>query len=406
MMAATLHAYSVLTHEAIIDSAWESDLKPLLLRRFPNSTPEELREAHAHAYGGSIIQDMGYYPLGSRFFSDLVHYVRSGDFVVALVKESQTRNEYAFALGALAHYAADTMGHSMAVNRAVALEFPKLKQKYGDVVTYYQKPSAHVRVEFSFDVMQVARGNYAPQSYHDFIGFEISKDVLERAFRDVYSLELSDSFTNLDLALGTYRRAVSVVIPRMTKVAWSIKEKEIERAQRSKARRSFVYALSRSSYRKEWKGPHREPGVGTRILAFVIDKLPKIGPLKALAFRAPSAESDRLFQISFTKTMDDYRQLLSEHRANNLRMVNRDFDTGALTGPGEYPMADEAYATLVRKLAGKKPIAVDPALRSDILTFFSDLERSFAIKKEPKQWQATLDALEKLKSSNMAAMPY
>jgi len=406
MMAATLHAYSVLTHEAIIDSAWESDLKPLLLRRFPNSTPEELREAHAHAYGGSIIQDMGYYPLGSRFFSDLVHYVRSGDFVVALVKESQTRNEYAFALGALAHYAADTMGHSMAVNRAVALEFPKLKQKYGDVVTYYQKPSAHVRVEFSFDVMQVARGNYAPQSYHDFIGFEISKDVLERAFRDVYSLELSDSFTNLDLALGTYRRAVSVVIPRMTKVAWSINEKEIERAQRSKARRSFVYALSRSSYRKEWKGPHREPGVGTRILAFVIDKLPKIGPLKALAFRAPSAESDRLFQISFTKTMDDYRQLLSAHRANNLRMVNRDFDTGALTGPGEYPMADEAYATLVRKLAGKKPIAVDPALRSDILTFFSDLERPFAIKKEPKQWQATLDALEKLKSSNMAAMPY
>ena len=60
---------------------------------------------------GCIIQDMGYYPFGSKFFSDLVHYVRTGDFVANLIGEAQNLDEYAFALGALAHYAADTQGH-------------------------------------------------------------------------------------------------------------------------------------------------------------------------------------------------------------------------------------------------------------------------------------------------------
>ena len=78
-----LRAYAVLSHEAIIDSAWDANIRPLLLKRFPNATPEEMKEAHGYAYGGVIIQDMGYYPHGSKFFSDLTHYVRSGDFVSA-----------------------------------------------------------------------------------------------------------------------------------------------------------------------------------------------------------------------------------------------------------------------------------------------------------------------------------
>src|SRR5262249_11877551 len=160
-----------------------------------------------------------------------------------------------------------------------AIEYPKLHRKYGEVVTYYEKPSAHVRVEFSFDVLQVARGNYAPQSYHDFIGFEVSKELLERSFRSVYSLELSDVFTNIDLALAPSRRTVSVVIPKMTKVAWTIHEKQIAKAQRPAERQRFVYHLSHASYRKEWQGKHKEPGLTTRFLAFVIEILPKIGPL-------------------------------------------------------------------------------------------------------------------------------
>jgi hypothetical protein len=173
--------YSVLTHEAIIDAAWKDGIEPLLLSRFPYATPEQLLQAHAYAYGGAIIQDMGYYPFGSQFFSDLTHYVRSGDFVLALIAESHDLNEYAFALGALAHYAADTTGHPLATNLSVAIMYPKLAKQYGPVITYDEKPSAHSQVEFGFDVDQVAEGNYAPRAYHDFIGFEVSKPVLERA---------------------------------------------------------------------------------------------------------------------------------------------------------------------------------------------------------------------------------
>ena len=161
--------YSVLSHEAIIDAAWKDGIEPLLLSRFPSATPDQLLQAHAYAYGGAIIQDMGYYPFGSQFFSDLTHYVRSGDFVLALIAESRDLNEYAFALGALAHYAADTEGHRLATNLSVPLMYPKLAKKYGPVITYDQKPSAHSQVEFGFDVDQVAEGNYAPHAYHEFI---------------------------------------------------------------------------------------------------------------------------------------------------------------------------------------------------------------------------------------------
>jgi hypothetical protein len=61
------HSYSVLTHETIIDTLWLDAIRPILLVRFPNATEDQLREAHGYAYGGCIIQDLGYYPLGSRY---------------------------------------------------------------------------------------------------------------------------------------------------------------------------------------------------------------------------------------------------------------------------------------------------------------------------------------------------
>jgi Zinc dependent phospholipase C len=176
--AAQSAAYAVLAHEAIIDSAWDTNIRPLLLKRFPQATREELKEAHGYAYGGAIIQDMGYYPHGSKFFSDLTHYVRSGDFVVALLRDAKDLDGYAFALGALSHYAADNDGHLIGVNRAVPLLYPKMKKKYGDLVTYEENPLAHVKTEFGFDVLEVAQGRYAPDSYHDFIGFEVSAPLL------------------------------------------------------------------------------------------------------------------------------------------------------------------------------------------------------------------------------------
>ncbi|PYT08273.1 MAG: hypothetical protein DMF60_05120 [Acidobacteria bacterium] len=222
--------YSVLTHEAIIDAAWDDSIKPILLKRFPGATAEQLRVAHAHAYGGAIIQDMGYYPFGSKFYTDLVHYVRSGDFIEALLGEARDIDEYAFALGALSHYAADNTGHPVAVNPTVPILFPKLQAKYGNRVTYVEDPAAHLKTEFGFDVVQLARGRYASEDYHDFIGFKVARPLLERAFKKTYGIEMKDIFINLDLALGTFRRAVSTVIPQMTKVAWETKRDQIEKA--------------------------------------------------------------------------------------------------------------------------------------------------------------------------------
>src|ERR1700758_1840132 len=136
VFSAPSRAYAVLAHEALIDAAWETHVKPLLRARFPVATEEELSGAQAFAYGGSIIQDMGYYPYGSHFFSDLTHYVRSGDFVLALLRDAQNVYDYAFALGALSHYATDNQGHRLATNRAVPILYPKLKSRFGDFVTY------------------------------------------------------------------------------------------------------------------------------------------------------------------------------------------------------------------------------------------------------------------------------
>jgi hypothetical protein len=397
-----LPAYSVLTHEAIIDSSWDPAIKPLLLKRFPQSTPDQLVQAHAYAYAGSIVQDMGYYPFGSKLFSDLVHYVRSGDYILNLIRESQDLDEYAFALGSLAHYAADTNGHSIAVNQSVPMEFPKLRRKYGKVVTYEDDPTAHLKVEFGFDVLQVARGNYAPQAYHDFIGFQVSKELLERAFHDTYGLELKDVFTNLDLAIGSFRHAVSAVIPEMTRVAWHLKKDELAKAQPGITRSKFVYNLSRASYHKDWDGTFEKPGIGSRVLAFFIRVLPKIGPLKSLAFKAPTPATEKLFQDSFDKTMDAYRTLLKEQDARQLQLANRDFDTGKPTAPGEYRMADNAYAKLAQKLADKDPGSVSADVRENVLAYFNDLNGPYRTKDDPKQWQSTVAAVEKLKGADAA----
>ena len=181
--------YSLLTHEEIVDILWKDQIKPLLLERYPAATQEELRKAHAYAYGGSLIHDIGYYPFGNEFFSDLTHYVRTGDFVANLIGESADLNEYAFALGALAHYASDNSGHPL-INHAVALTFPKLRAKYGEKVTYADSPKAHIRTEFGFDITQVAKNRYTSDQYHDFIGFQVSKPLLERAFLRTYGLPL------------------------------------------------------------------------------------------------------------------------------------------------------------------------------------------------------------------------
>jgi Zinc dependent phospholipase C len=399
-----VHAYAVLTHEAIIDSAWKDVIKSALLKRFPASTPEDLKNAHAFAYGGAIIQDMGYYPFGSKFFSDLVHYVRSGTFVETLLRDSTNLNEYAFALGAMAHYCSDNNGHGLAVNRAVPMLYPELKKKFGDVVTYDQNPAAHLKTEFGFDVVQVAHGHYAPEAYHDAIGFEVANDLLAKAFQETYGLELKTLFPDYDRTIGTFRYSVSTLIPKMTVVAWQIKKDDLQKETPGLTRNKFIYNISRSSYEKDWKKQYQKPSFGTQLAALFVRLVPKIGPFKALAFHAPTPATETMFMASFNSTLESYKHMVADETANGHAPLKDDnFDTGTVTGPGDYPLADHAYAALVDELSEHKFAGVTPELKAVILAYYSDLNAPFSTKKNKKQWAALVVKIGELKSASATA---
>jgi hypothetical protein len=392
-------AYSVLSHEAIIDSSWDTTLRPLLLKRFPDATKEQLKEAHGYAYGGAIIQDMGYYPHGNKFFSDLTHYVRSGDFVIALLRDSKDLDGYAFALGSLAHYAADNNGHRDGTNRAVPMLFPKLKAKFGDSVTYEQAPLEHVQTEFGFDVVEVAQGRYAPESYHDFIGFGVSVPLLEQAFQETYGLDLKSVFTDEDKTLESYRYAVSTLLPKATRIAWNLKKDDIQKDQPGITKRKFLYNLSRSSYEKNWGHKYVPPTAGEKFLAFVSRFLPKVGPLRALALPAPTPETEKIFEASFNATLDRYRAYLGEVGDNKLVLPNDNFDTGDTTGPGIYFLNDNAHAELLDALSKQNFSGVSPDLRAEILEFFSHPDAAYSTKSDPKAWAKVQAQLEQLKNA-------
>jgi len=389
-------AYSVLTHEEIVDLLWIDEIRPLLLMRFPELSEDQIKDAHAYAYGGAVIQDLGYYPFGSAEFSDLVHYVRSGDFVRELLLESQDANEYAFALGALAHYSSDIAGHP-AVNEAVSIGYPKLRAKYGNSVKYAQDHSAHLKTEFGFDMVQVAKNRYASEQYHDFIGFQVSKPLLERVFPVVYGVELKDVLAHEDLAIGSYRFAVSRMIPEMTQVALQTHKKDLMRETPDFAKRKFLYRLSRSDYEKEWGKDYAKPGFGTRVLSTLLRYMPRIGPFKALAFNNPTAQTEDMYFKSINTAVDQYRALLEQVRAGTLQAPNCDLDSGQQTKAAEYTLTDDTYAKLLARLSARKFDLTTPQLRDNILRFYSDLSAPIDTKKDAAQWQSVLTSLDQLK---------
>jgi hypothetical protein len=405
LLSATLsHGYTVLTHEAIVDSVWDISMRKLLLKRFPGATPEELEQAHAYAYGGCIIQDLGYYPFSNRLFSDLTHYVRSGDFITALIRDSQDINEYAFALGALEHYAADTDGHRIATNHAVPLLYPELRRKFGSDVTYWDNPVAHVRTEFGFDVLQVASGRYAPDQYRSFIGFQVSRPLLERAFQETYGIEMQDVFGNLILALGSYRYSIGSIVPGMTRVAWNLKRTQLQKEIPGITRKKFLYNLSRSSYEKEWGTKYRKPGFGTRLLTFLVEIVPKVGPFKALKVRMPTPEVEKMFMAS-NASIVRCRALLAGVDAGDAELANENLDLGEPPLAGQYKGADAAYAKLLGKLADKHFAGMSADLRQNILAYYKDPKLSVPVESTEKgkaESAKLLEELDRLKAAPVA----
>ena len=392
-------AYSVLTHEEIIDLLWTDEIQPLLLQRYPGLTDDQLKDAHAYAYGGAVIQDLGYYPFGNKEFSDLTHYVRSGDFVREMLRASDDVNEYAFALGALAHYTSDITGHP-AVNESVSLEYPKLRAKYGQSVTYAEDKTAHLKTEFGFDMVQVAKNRYASQQYHDFIGFKVSEPLLERTFPVIYGIQLKDIIKRENVAIGSYRFAISRMIPEMTQVALQTHKKDIMREHPDFAKEKFLYHLSRSQYEKEWGKDYQKPGLGARILAVIFRFMPKIGPFKGLAFNNPTAHTEDLYFKSINGTVDQYRGFLQQLRAGkaSLPLANCDLDDGKRTAAGEYTLADDTYAKLLQQLSEKKFEGTSTELRANVLEFYSDPSAPIDTRKNPSDWQNLQSELDQLKA--------
>jgi len=379
-------ALGVLTHEAIIDASWEKSIVPLLKAKYPATTDSMLIEAHAYAYGGAVAPDMGYYPFGSKLFTNLVHYVRSGDMVIALLKHANNINEYAFALGFLSHYNADNYGHPLATNISVPLVYPKLGRKYGSKITYAQNRISHMRMEFGFDVLEVAKGNYASQAYRNFIGFKVDTSVLSRAFFETYGLTIDEvSGNHFNLAVETFRWIVANVFPVITKSAWASKKRHIMEQNHTAASKNFTFRMRRKQYNKQFGKGYKRPGLCATMLSFFIRVLPKVGPTRALRFKAPTLLAEKYFEQSFDSIVKNYSLDLNRLRSQDLNLMDLNFDTGRPPVSGEYRLADYTYNDWLLKLKDDKFKNVGYALQQNILNFFHVADTSIGNKDRSKK---------------------
>lgn len=396
---ATLSGYGVLSHEELIDIAWDSDIRPALLKRYPNATVRQIQDAHAYAYGGSVIQDLGYYPFGNHHFTNFLHYIRTGDFVENLFRDAHTLNEFAFALGALSHYVADCGGHP-AINVSEPIEYPNLAQRFGKVITYEDNPEAHLKTEFGFDVAEVAKQRYTAQQYHDFIGFEVSEELLQHAFSDTYGFSLLDFLHFEDLTIDTYRFGLSKVIPEMTKVAIANHRPASLPEKNDEARKLFLYHLSHADYEREFGKRYEKPGVFARILAWILKIIPKVGPFKAIKYRDPTPQTEDIYFKSMDSVVAEYHRRVQEVDSGTLHLPTRNLDTGALTKAGDYQLADLSYSELARRMAHQHFEHLTPSLRDAVLSFFASGPAQHGANK--KEWLETDRALAALRTVKLS----
>ncbi len=424
-------AYSLLTHEQLVDLTWNDSIVPLLKSQYPNLTPAELDRARSFAYGGCVIQDLGYYPFGDSFFSDLTHYVRSGDFVLALLRNAHNANELAFAAGALSHYVGDSIGHSEATNRAVALQFPKLAARYGASVNYAEGKHQHVRVEFAFDVDQIAKHRMAPLEYLRHIGLRVPTHQLALAFYETYGL--TDNFgagARNKFDLGEYQFATRKFIPRVA-YAVTLMHRGHEVAEPDTAEaKEIEKEATEAAAMYDWATYRKKAGFETHLLAFVFRLLPKVGPLSMIAIKGPSeaAEADYMHSMASSMTALRHRlTLFTPPAARNSQLVsaadlidtfgpfdpqqpipNRDLDTGQVVKPGGYRLTDVTYAELLHRLTRDPNQPIPPGIKRDVQAYYSDANAPITTKKNPRAWakvQADLKTLAAMPTS-AASKPY
>lgn len=421
-------AYGILTHQQLIDQSWQSTIVPILLSRFPSLTPAQLREAHGYAYGGSAIQDLGYYPFANAAFSDLTHYVRSGDFVRSLFRHAHTANELAFAIGALSHYVGDSIGHSQATNPAVGIAFPKLSKKYGPSVNYAQGKTAHSQVEWAFDINQAAKRRLAPYDYVGYVGLNVPRDQLLEAFSETYGFPVRALIKQYGNALRAYRFGARRFLPGFTYAEALIHHRHF--LNDSPGPEFDAYALRTAQLAREanWDAYRKKPGVGTHLLAGLIVILPKIGAIKMLAIKHPTVTTEDLYirsvnlstaalalqlkqlgvpdpaglTITNSTMAQAIRRENAEVTAGRVRVIvpavasgvtmpavllpNLDLDTGQRVVPGGYPLTDKTYAKLLAKVTQDPAQPLPEGLKQDILNYYADPDAPISTKRDKKKW--------------------
>ncbi len=398
-------AYAVLTHEELIDLTWTDSIRPLLLERYPTLTPAQLREARAYAYGGCVIQDLGYYPFGKPLFSDLLHYVRTGDFVRALFRDAKDQNDVAFAVGALSHYFGDTIGHPGAVNLSVGKEFPELAARYGPNVNYAEGRHQHVRAEFAFDIDDIARHRLAPERYLNHIGFAVPIPLLARAFYDTYGLDVARLLGVRRLTLSGYRYSVRTLLPRVAYAETLLYRKRLPADVPSPALDQFNQEIAKLAATGNWASYRSRAGFGTHLLAGFIYILPKVGSLSDLALRGPSSAAEQDYVNSLMLTTTTLRRTLAQATHSD-GLPNKDLDTGDDVRPGTYPLEDRAYADLLHQMTRDPASPIPFGIKRDLLAYFADMSKVKYILSNRKllaRAQADLPILETI--STKAAYP-
>ena len=397
--------YSVQTHQQIVDLTWHASIEPLLVARYPGITPAQLRTAHAYAYGGSAIQDLGYYPFGNEFFSDLTHYVRPGDFVVSLIRNASNANELAFAIGALSHYMGDTIGHSGAVNPSVAVEFPKLSRRFGNSIAYEDDEHAHVRTEFAFDINEIAKRRFAPLHYLRHVGLGVPTHLLSVAFYETYGLDADRILGNHRSVLRGYRFGVRSFLPRIAYAETVLHRGGMPPDTPGPELDKLVADLTQAATENNWEPYRRKPGIGTYTLAGLIFILPKVGVLSDLAIRGPVPFTEDLYVSSVNRTAAELRLALRNLPRFANRMPNLDLDTGATVRPGGYRLADRTYAKLLERVTSTPEEAVPPALKRDLIAYFADPNAPIETRKHAKQWAAVQENLKTIAGMRTSVVP-
>jgi hypothetical protein len=389
--------YSVQTHEELIDLAWKQSIRPILLKKYPGLTEAQLQEAHAYAYGGCAIQDFGYYPFGNAFFSDLTHYVRAGDFVLKLLNNAQTADELAFAIGSLSHYIGDAIGHSSAINHAVPVEFPKLGARYGQVVNYAESPQAHVRTEFAFDINQLSKRRFAPSAYLSFVGLEVPRQLLRKAFFETYGINLPDIVGSKETSIRIYRFGVRRFIPDIARAEVILNKKKFPEDISSPDLDELTKDLLQASADNNWEAYRKTPGFGSHIFAGFIYILPKVGTLRLLSIKGPKTQTEDLYVKSLNRSINAMRRVLTDFDHIGNYLGNRDLDTGLKVVPGGYALADRTYARLLAMVTAKPTNVVPKQLKHDLAAYYADPESPIITKKNAQQWaqvQANLKVLD------------